>query len=488
MPSESAWRVSRTVSVSAQQPVPTSRRSRGRPAETAASSSAIRSSTENELASPVVPKTTRPWQPSSSSQRACATKRSGCGLRSASTGVSTGDQMPLGFCVVRVRSASSVAIMSLRCASPACRTPGDPMQGIRVARLARRPPAVARFGQDFRALQVRSAECARAAVLGRWRGRRRHGAGRRRLPALRTRSAEQSRGLRVRSGPRARCRRAARRRARPARAVRSRLRLLGLEGLEGAQRAPELGERAAAIAQQRVEGCARRCSRGSARARGCGRRRWFSANSSASSRSARSRRQAGGDDPLREHGLERALGRQLLDQRGLECFELGGILARQHDVLLRAKTVLEGVLGGARLAFRSFRAARLRAVAAAGLGARGGKGDAHGNLSRRWGKGNAGRPPGDASLPGYRNKCKADAADEAPAPPWWRSRCLRHPDAFVRRPAAFLRHPRREPSASGDRGTPHAPHRVRGEAPEAAGAGLLNHRCRLYMPMLMLRC
>ena len=41
------------------------------------------------------------------------------------------------------------------------------------------------------------------------------------------------------------------------------------------------------------------------------------------------------DDPLREHGLERALRRQLLDQRRLERSKRSGILALpQHDVLV----------------------------------------------------------------------------------------------------------------------------------------------------------
>ena len=57
----------------------------------------------------------------------------------------------------------------------------------------------------------------------------------------------------------------------------------------------------------------------------------------------------GGEAP-RQHRLERAVRRQLLDQRRLEGGELGGILIRKHHVLLRAKTVLERVLRRARLA------------------------------------------------------------------------------------------------------------------------------------------
>ena len=48
----------------------------------------------------------------------------------------------------------------------------------------------------------------------------------------------------------------------------------------------------------------------------------------------------------------------------------GRILVRQHDVLLRAQAVLQGVLRRARLAFGGLRPARLRAVLATGIGAR----------------------------------------------------------------------------------------------------------------------
>ena len=59
----------------------------------------------------------------------------------------------------------------------------------------------------------------------------------------------------------------------------------------------------------------------------------------------------GGDrDAARQHHLERADRRELLDQRGLEGSELVSVLLRQHDVLLRAQAVLEGILRRARLA------------------------------------------------------------------------------------------------------------------------------------------
>jgi hypothetical protein len=52
----------------------------------------------------------------------------------------------------------------------------------------------------------------------------------------------------------------------------------------------------------------------------------------------------GGDrDPAREHGLQRPLGRQLLEQRRLKRGKLNGVLVRQHDVVRRAHAVIEGV-------------------------------------------------------------------------------------------------------------------------------------------------
>jgi hypothetical protein len=60
--------------------------------------------------------------------------------------------------------------------------------------------------------------------------------------------------------------------------------------------------------------------------------------------------------------------RQLLEERRLELGELRGILLRQHDVLLRAQPVLEGILRRARLALCGPGAARFRAVFPAGFG------------------------------------------------------------------------------------------------------------------------
>ena len=65
-PSERACLVSSTVSVSAATPVPGISRSGATPARTAASSSALRSPEEKELASPVVPSSAMPSHPSAS--------------------------------------------------------------------------------------------------------------------------------------------------------------------------------------------------------------------------------------------------------------------------------------------------------------------------------------------------------------------------------------------------------------------------------------
>jgi hypothetical protein len=79
----------------------------------------------------------------------------------------------------------------------------------------------------------------------------------------------------------------------------------------------------------------------------------------------------GGDrDAPCEHGLQRAHRRQLLDQRRLEVGELGGILVRQHHMPLRAHAVLQRILRRTRVALFGPRAARLRAVAPARVGAR----------------------------------------------------------------------------------------------------------------------
>jgi hypothetical protein len=79
----------------------------------------------------------------------------------------------------------------------------------------------------------------------------------------------------------------------------------------------------------------------------------------------------GGDcDAAREQGLQGPDRRQLLEERRLQRGQLGGVLLRQHEVLLRAQAMLQRILRGARLAFFGLRAARFGAVASARLGTR----------------------------------------------------------------------------------------------------------------------
>ena len=85
--------MSRTESVSAQQPVPGIMRAGSSPAATSRSSSSIFSSTDSEFASELVPNTASPTF-CERSQRHWRTKRSGSGLRSALNGVTTGESTP----------------------------------------------------------------------------------------------------------------------------------------------------------------------------------------------------------------------------------------------------------------------------------------------------------------------------------------------------------------------------------------------------------
>ena len=55
-------------------------------------------------------------------------------------------------------------------------------------------------------------------------------------------------------------------------------------------------------------------------------------------------------DAAREHELERAHGRQLLDQRRLERLKRDAILVGQHDVSQGAHAMPQGILRRARLA------------------------------------------------------------------------------------------------------------------------------------------
>ncbi len=93
-PWATAWRVRVAVSGTEQAPVPTRSFSGGRPAASSPSRVAMRSSEAKEVASPVVPKTTRPWQPWSRSQRACSAMRGTSGFSSGSSGVRMGAKTP----------------------------------------------------------------------------------------------------------------------------------------------------------------------------------------------------------------------------------------------------------------------------------------------------------------------------------------------------------------------------------------------------------
>src|SRR3990172_881517 len=113
-PSFIACAVSRTESVSAQQPVPGIMRPASTPAPTRRSSRSTFSSVESELASELVPNTARPtsWL---SSQRHCLTKRSGSGERSALKGVTTGERTPVIRSLVLTRWAPWVREGPQRC-------------------------------------------------------------------------------------------------------------------------------------------------------------------------------------------------------------------------------------------------------------------------------------------------------------------------------------------------------------------------------------
>ncbi len=85
----------RTVSGTAHVPVPTISLSGATPAATAASSSSMRSPGDSDVASPVVPNSTIPWQPSPSTHRQWVTNRSVSASSSLVNGVSTGANTPV---------------------------------------------------------------------------------------------------------------------------------------------------------------------------------------------------------------------------------------------------------------------------------------------------------------------------------------------------------------------------------------------------------
>src|SRR6476659_9802149 len=128
-----ACAVSRTESVSAQQPVPGMRRSGSMPPATSRSSSSSFSSVASELASEFVPNTARPTS-CDRSQRHCRTNRSGSGERSALNGVTTGERTPLirsGRASVVTGSAPSRQQGGLRgvMVAPSPCVLGDPVLG-----------------------------------------------------------------------------------------------------------------------------------------------------------------------------------------------------------------------------------------------------------------------------------------------------------------------------------------------------------------------
>jgi hypothetical protein len=143
---------------------------------------------------------------------------------------------------------------------------------------------------------------------------------------------------------------------------------LGLERLEEPQGAPELGERRTAIAQQRVE-----------RARAIAVADQGQAEIPLPPQAVLKQPglhalgalqpPGGAGDAPGEHGLQRALRRQFLDQRRLERGEFLRLLVADDHEFLCTQAVLQSVLGRARLTLGRFRAARFRAVASAGLGA-----------------------------------------------------------------------------------------------------------------------
>jgi hypothetical protein len=182
-----------------------------------------------------------------------------------------------------------------------------------------------------------------------------------------------------------------------------RRRWLGLQRLEEPQRAPQLGERRAAVAQQRVEG-ARAVAVADQGQAEVAVTIGMALEQLGLDALGALEPPGGARDAAGKQALQRALGREFVHERRLEGGELGRLLVADDDEFLRAQPVLEGVLGGARLALGGFRAARPRAVAAAGLGAGARKTDAMAKDPRNAGKSQA--TAGESSVPGYRNICR----------------------------------------------------------------------------------
>ena len=116
-------------------------------------------------------------------------------------------------------------------------------------------------------------------------------------------------------------------------------RLLGLKRPERRSAPPELGHRRPAIAQQRLERARAVAVADQGEPKPA--MRDLPLLEQLGFNAVRPRQAPGGDrDPAREHALERADRRQLRDQRRLDPGELGSILVREQEMLLRAQAWL----------------------------------------------------------------------------------------------------------------------------------------------------
>jgi len=159
---------------------------------------------------------------------------------------------------------------------------------------------------------------------------------------------------------------------------------LVLEGLQQAERSKELGQRAAAVAQQGVEapGAVAVADQGQGE---------IAFALPAMLENLRFDPLGALEPPGRTHdpagqqALQGALGRQFLEQRVLQGGESLRVLVAQHHELLRAQPVPQRVLRRARLAFRRPGTFRPGAVAPAGRRTRRSESHAHGDLPRMLG-------------------------------------------------------------------------------------------------------
>jgi hypothetical protein len=153
-------------------------------------------------------------------------------------------------------------------------------------------------------------------------------------------------------------------------AHRTRRHRLGLERLQQPQPAPELGERATAIAQERVERPRAVAVADQGQAEIPLPPQVVLKQPGLDPLGALKPPGSAGDAPSQQ-ALQRVRGRQLIHQRRLKRSEFLRLLVADHHEFLGAKPVLQGVLCRARLAFRRLGATRLGAVAPARRGALG---------------------------------------------------------------------------------------------------------------------